>query len=120
MHAPDEPEERRRKRLYNRGALAQSFVPRGVAELLKLDDRARARARWRARARGERALLTAIYALETACAAALFVGLMTGSAALLLGSAGGFLTLLVGTAAITVVTELRRARRWARRPGGKS
>jgi hypothetical protein len=105
-HNDDEPdEEAERRRLYNLGGLAQSYPPRGVADLLKVPA---SRATWSERSRRERFQICAILAIETALAAVVIAGVATRSAALVLGGAGAFLFLLLGTAFLTVRSEVRR------------
>jgi|tagenome__1003787_1003787.scaffolds.fasta_scaffold20473070_1 hypothetical protein len=115
MTADDEDDEQRRKRLYNNAALAQSFVPQGVADLLKLNaqGRAQARAQWRARPRRERALFVGLMVFYGLCGVALFVGLMTANAVVLGSVAIAFFGSFLATTVNTVVAEVRRGRRSA-------
>jgi uncharacterized membrane protein YphA (DoxX/SURF4 family) len=102
--APDAEAERRR--LYNLGGLAQSYPPRGVADLLKVPA---SRATWSERSRRERLQIFAIAAIEVVLAAVVIAGVAARSAALVLAGAGAFLFLLLGTAFLTVRSEMRRS-----------
>jgi hypothetical protein len=95
-----------RERLYFIGALAQSFVPRGVADLLNLS--VKGQVRRRARPLRERVLLYALLAVELACGGVLVWGIATSDVVIVLVGAGAFLVLLLGTAAMTVLSEQRR------------
>jgi hypothetical protein len=108
---PDPPiddrsgEDAERRRLYNLGGLAQSYPPRGVADLLRVPA---SRTTWSERSRRERFQICAILAIEAALAAVVVAGVAAQSAALVLAGACAFLLLLLGTAFLTVRSELRR------------
>jgi hypothetical protein len=101
-----------RKRLYNLGALAQSYPPRGVADLVR---RPPSRPAWRARPVRERIAICAVLTAEAPLAGVVIVGVATRSVGLVLAGAGAFLILLLGTAAVTVRSELKRVRSDVRR-----
>jgi hypothetical protein len=107
---PDDEQERRRR--YNIGALAQSYAPRGLADVLNLsaEGRARARIQWRARPRWERILLFVVIGVELVCLGVLFWGLARGDGRIVLAGAGGLIALMLTTIAVAMVTETRRAR----------
>jgi hypothetical protein len=104
----DRDQEHERRRLYNLGALAQSYVPRGVVELLK---RPASRPEWRARPARERFALYALAVVEAVCAGLLIWGVARSSEALVLAAAAALVTLLLGSAVVAVIAEVRRAKR---------
>jgi hypothetical protein len=117
---PDDPRAQRedaraaeaqRRRLYNLGALAQSYPPKGVADLFKRPPSAPP---WRERPRRERVALCAVLAAETALAGVIVAGVAAHSVALVLLGAGLLLALILGTAAVTVRSELGRRGRTTR------
>ena len=105
-------DKRRRDRLYNLGALAQSYVPRGVADLLNLsaEGRARARAEWRARPRRERVLPVAVIAAELACMGVLVWGVASRDRALVLAGAGAIVATFIASTALGIALEIRRSK----------
>ena len=103
----DDATEAERKRLYNLGALAQSYPPRGVADLLK---RPKSQSPWRERSTRERLGLVVVLAVEAVLAGIVIAGVATRSVALVLAGAGALLLLILGTAAATVWAETRRSR----------
>ena len=112
---PGESEEERDRR-YNLGAFAQSYAPRGLADLLNLSPagRRRARANRAAQPRWERIAMFVILALELACAGLLVWGVARGSAPIVLAAAGGMVAILVGTTALSIVAGIKKST--ARRP----
>jgi hypothetical protein len=110
-HEPDEELERRRRK--NLGALAQSYAPRGLADLLKLsaEGRARARARWRAQPRWERVGVFVVIALGYTCMGLIVLGAALEDGSLVLAGAAAVVVLMLGTAAVSAGAEMRRARR---------
>ena len=115
-----EPEEHR-DRVYNLGALAQSYAPRGLADVLNLspEGRTQARANWRAQPRWQRVALFVILAMELACAAVLVWGVARESAAIALAGAGSMLAIFVGTTVLSIALGIREssaARRASRHP----
>jgi hypothetical protein len=104
-----EPEEHR-DRVYNLGALAQSYAPRGLADVLNLspEGRARARANWLAQPRWQRVALFVIIAMELACAGVLVWGVAQGRASIVLAGAGGLVAILIGTTVLSIVLGVRQ------------
>jgi len=111
--AIESDEERERGRRASLGALAQSYAPRGLADVLNLSTqgRARARAQWRARPRRERASIWLVLAVEVVLMGALFVGIVSRDGALVVVAAGVLVASIIATAVLSMVAELRRGRR---------
>jgi hypothetical protein len=103
----DHVTEAERRRLYNLGALAQSYPPRGVADLLK---RPESQPPWRERPVRERAGLLAVLVVDALLAGIVIAGIATRSVALVLAGAVAFLLVILATAAATIWAETRRAR----------
>jgi hypothetical protein len=106
--APDEE----RDRLYNLGALAQSYAPRGLANLpgISKESRTRARAEWRSRRRRERAAIFVLMFVELACLGVIGWGVAKRDGLIVLAGAGAIVAMMLGTAVATIVTEVRRAK----------
>jgi hypothetical protein len=123
---PDAPEsDEQAERRYNIGALAQSYAPRGLADVLNLspEGRARGRANWRAMPRWQRVALFVFLGMELACGAVLVWGLARESAAIALAGAGGMLATFVGLTVLSValgIKESSAARQALRHPPDRS
>ena len=107
-----EYQARKRKRLRNQGALAQSYPPAGLGELLHLspEARARSRAEWRARPRSQRLGLYALLLWEMIFAFATIGGAVAGNRALVLTGALILIATLIGTAIVAICGEARESR----------
>jgi hypothetical protein len=111
--AIESDEERERRRRASLGALAQSYAPRGLADVLKLspEGRARARAQWRARPRRERVWMWAVLAVDAVLMGALFVGVVSRDGALVVIAGGVLVAFMLVTFVISMVAELRHGSR---------
>lgn len=114
------------ERLYNLGAFARSYAPRGLADvptLFSQEGRARARADWRAQSRRRRVAVFVIPAVVVACAAVLVWGVARESAAIALAGAGGMLAIFFGLTVLSIASGIREssaARRSLRHPPDRS
>lgn len=123
---PESAEERERR--YNLGALAQSYAPRGLANLpgISKESRARAWSEWRARPRRQRVGTYAVTVVEFACLGVICWGVAKRDGLIVLAGAGAIVTTMLGTAVVTIVSEVRNAkarrefRRRETRPPGVS
>jgi hypothetical protein len=109
----EEPDERERsERRYALGALAQSYAPRGVADLLNLtpEGRARARKNWQTQSRGARIALFLILGVQVAATSALVWGFASANRTLVLTAAGVLVALVIGTTVTTIIQGIRRPR----------
>jgi hypothetical protein len=106
----EEPDERERRRLYTLGALAQSYAPRGVADLLNAspEGRARARANWRAQPRSARITLFLVLAVQLAATGVLVWGVASANRAVVLTAAAVLVCLLIGTTVLSIVQGVSR------------
>jgi|SRR5436305_9131977 len=109
----DAEARRRGARVVANAELAQSRVPRGVADLLFLSPERRtvARQRWRARPRGEKRLLFAGYMWDLACSAALIWGVVSAKLGLIVVGAAGWVASMIGSVALIAASDARRRRR---------
>jgi protein-S-isoprenylcysteine O-methyltransferase Ste14 len=106
-----------RDRLYNLGALAQSYAPRGLGYLgVSKESRTRARSEWRTRPRRERAAIYAVVVAELACLGVIFWGVAKRDGVIVVAGAGAIVVAMLGTAVATIVSELRRAKAGRRIP----
>ena len=116
------------ERLYHLGALAQSYVPRGVADVLNLspEGRAKARLQWRAQPRRKRMALHAVLVIEIACLGVITWGVARRDGLIVLVGGGAIVAVMLGTAVATIVSDVRRAKagreahRTSRRPPSAS
>ena len=108
-----EYQARKRKRLRNQGALAQSYPPAGLGELLHLSPEARARAsaEWRARPRAQRLGLYALLLWEMIFVIATIGGAVAENRALVLTGALILIATLIATAIVVICGEARESRR---------
>ena len=102
-----------KERLYARGAMAQSYAPRGLADLLNLspEGRVRARKNWQSNSRATRIAFFLILGIQVAATIVLVWGFASSNRTLILGAAGVLVGLLLGTTATSVALGIRQSRR---------
>jgi fatty acid desaturase len=100
-----------RTRLYQRGALAQSYAPRGLEHYLS--------ASWKKMPRRKRRLLIAIYTIDLALVAAGFWAIDTGRTWLILALLGAFVVpgVLIAVLGVPLMVMSERRKQHARRTG---
>jgi hypothetical protein len=113
VSAPNERQnEQERARRYALGALAQSYAPRGLADVLNLSAQGRARARrnWRSQPRSRRFALLVIISVDVIGLGVMVWGFAKGNPWLILTPALVLAAVMVGTTIISVVQGVKRHR----------